>query len=82
VGTALVNPSVTALVSLLSPKDRQGELLGAYHSMGALGRIVGPSLGGLLFTTVGSAAPFVSAAALILGVTALAMKVPSQRGDG
>lgn len=78
VGTALVNPSVTALVSLLSPKERQGELLGAYHSMGALGRILGPSLGGFLFTAVGAAAPFLSAAALIFGVSVLAMKVPSK----
>jgi MFS family permease len=77
VGTALVNPSISALVSLLSPKDRQGELLGAYHSMGALGRILGPSLGGLLFTTLGSGAPFFSAAVVIVLVSTLAMKLPA-----
>lgn len=78
VGTALVNPATTALVSLLSPPDRQGELLGAYHSMGALGRILGPTLGGLLFTTLGAAAPFVSAAAIILSVSVLAARLPAQ----
>jgi MFS transporter, DHA1 family, tetracycline resistance protein len=77
VGTSLVNPSMTALVSLLAPADRKGELLGGYQSMSALGRIVGPSLGGLLFTTLGAGAPYWSAAALIVLVSMLALRLPA-----
>jgi DHA1 family tetracycline resistance protein-like MFS transporter len=77
VGTSLVNPSVTALVSMLAPQDRRGELLGGYQSMTALGRIVGPSLGGLLFTTLGATAPYLSAGAVIILVSALALRLPT-----
>jgi multidrug resistance protein len=76
VGTSLVNPSITALVSMLAPEGRRGELLGAYQSMSALGRMVGPSLGGLLFSTLGARAPYVSAAAVIGLVSTLAARIP------
>lgn len=80
VGTALVNPAITALVSMLAPAERKGELLGAYQSMGALGRIVGPSLGGLLFSAVGPAAPYLSAAGVIGLVSLLAIRLPGEKG--
>ncbi|HET9451901.1 MAG TPA: MFS transporter [Aggregicoccus sp.] len=64
VGSALVNPSLSALVSLSAPEGRQGEVLGAYQAFGSLGRILGPALGGLLFTRYGSAAPYACAALL------------------
>lgn len=80
VGTSLTNPASSSLVSRLSPKERQGELLGAFQSMGALGRIIGPSLGGLLFTLAGASAPFLSAALFIGLIALVAVRVPSPEG--
>jgi MFS transporter, DHA1 family, tetracycline resistance protein len=65
VGSALVNPSLSALVSLHAPPERLGMALGAYQSFGALGRILGPALGGLLFARFGPEAPYGSAAVLV-----------------
>ncbi|MBJ6763201.1 MFS transporter [Myxococcaceae bacterium JPH2] len=65
VGSALVNPCLSALVSLYAPEDRQGAALGAYQAFGSLGRILGPALGGLLFTRLGPAAPYGTAAAMV-----------------
>jgi DHA1 family tetracycline resistance protein-like MFS transporter len=48
-GFAFVNPSVTALVSKRSDPHRQGEVLGVNQSFAALGRILGPFIGLILF---------------------------------
>ncbi|MBE4751031.1 MFS transporter [Corallococcus sp. ZKHCc1 1396] len=75
VGSALVNPCLSALVSLHAPSERQGAVLGAYQACGSLGRIVGPALGGLLFTRLGPAAPYGTGAVLVGvgGVLALSL---------
>lgn len=65
VGSAFFQPSLSALVSLRAPEGRRGAVLGAYQAMGALGRIGGPALGGLLFTGAGPAAPYLGGAALL-----------------
>jgi MFS transporter, DHA1 family, tetracycline resistance protein len=48
-GFAFVNPSVSALVSKRSDPRRQGEVLGVNQSFAALGRILGPLIGLILF---------------------------------
>lgn len=70
VGFACVNPSLTALVSRGAPADRQGEVLGVNQGFAALGRIVGPFVGSLLFPlTSRPVLPYVSAL-LLLGLAA------------
>ncbi len=80
-GTSLVNPSMASLMSQLSPADRQGELLGTYQSMGALGRIVGPSLGGIWFTIFSPGMPFFVAGGMLwlAALLALRLDVPSPK---
>ncbi|MEO5363648.1 MAG: MFS transporter [Magnetococcus sp. DMHC-8] len=46
-GAGLVHPGLSSLVSLNTPPAQQGLMLGLFQSMGALGRGVGPVLGGL-----------------------------------
>ena len=65
-GSALLSPSLSAWVSLRAPAERQGEVLGAYQSMGSLGRLLGPATGGALFSGGGPVAPFVTAAGLMV----------------
>ncbi|MCP3141316.1 MFS transporter [Pyxidicoccus xibeiensis] len=80
VGSALVNPCLSALVSLHAPPERQGAVLGAYQAFGSLGRIVGPALGGWLFTRLGPGAPYGTAALMVglAGVLALSLVAQSR----
>jgi predicted MFS family arabinose efflux permease len=71
-GFAFVNPSVAALISRRTDPARQGEVLGVNQSFTAVGRILGPALGNMVFSTHPShAVPFVAAVGLLLIVAAL-----------
>ncbi|MBI4512030.1 MAG: MFS transporter [Deltaproteobacteria bacterium] len=78
-GNAVNSPSLMASISNSAPVDRQGEMLGVAQSVGAIGRIVGPGLGGFLFDHAGHAWPYRTAAVLMLGVS-LAVTARSRRG--
>jgi len=58
IGNGFNNPSTSALISRLTPPDRQGEVLGVAQSMSALGRIFGPPVGSQLFDRVSPNAPY------------------------
>ena len=58
VGNALVTPSVSTLVSRVASKDGYGAVLGAQQSAGALARVLGPTLAGVVYERFGSAAPY------------------------
>jgi len=73
IGFATSTPSLTAWVSRRSPPDRQGELIGLGQSAGALARVAGPGVGGLLFDHVSHGAPFRIAAVVLGGAAALAL---------
>jgi len=75
-GAALYNPSLSALVSRLAPSENQGEALGAYQSMGALGRILGPILGGFLYTSFAPSATYFVAAGMAFLVCLGAWRLP------
>ena len=48
-GNGLCNPINTSLVSLYTPKEAQGEILGVLQSVGSLGRVIAPFTGSLLY---------------------------------
>ena len=62
-GSGMFNPSMLGLVSLASPEDKQGFGLAVNQSAAALGRIVGPTSAGALFS-LSPHAPFLVGAAL------------------
>jgi MFS transporter, DHA1 family, tetracycline resistance protein len=71
-GFAFVNPSVSALISKRSDPTRQGEVMGVNQSFSALGRILGPFLGSVLFfQSPTRALPFVFAVILLMFVGAI-----------
>jgi MFS family permease len=80
-GFALVNPSVSALVSKRSDPARQGEVMGVNQSFASLGRILGPLIGSILFQ-MGSShiLPYVAAVGLLLIVAALLPRVSHAPG--
>lgn len=56
-GTGFINPSITGSVSLLTPEDEQGTVIGVNQSMASLGRILGPELSGHFYLG-GASHPF------------------------
>jgi MFS family permease len=76
VGSALVMPCLSSLVSRYCPADRQGMVLGQFRSAGALARALGPLAGGLLYWRLGSAAPYWTGAAFLLLPLLLASRLP------
>jgi DHA1 family tetracycline resistance protein-like MFS transporter len=64
-GQGLATPTLAALVANRAEEGRRGGALGFQQSAGALARIVGPAMGGLLFEHVGVAAPYIVGAAMI-----------------
>jgi DHA1 family tetracycline resistance protein-like MFS transporter len=69
-GFGVTSPSLTAWVSRSAPSDRQGEAIGVAQSFGAMARIAGPGLGGLMYDQLGHGWPFWVAAVLLAGAAA------------
>jgi multidrug resistance protein len=71
-GSGLNNPSLSSLLTRAAG-EQKGGVLGVSQSLGALGRIVGPVLGGEMYDALGSGAPLFFASicmalALVLAV--------------
>lgn len=49
-GNGFTNPSIMGSVSLLVSEQEQGVALGTTQSLSSLGRVLGPALGGLIFS--------------------------------
>ena len=71
VGQGLATPTMATLVANRAHDARRGGALGFQQSAGALARIVGPALGGVLFEHVGVAAPYLVGAVLVGGALLL-----------
>lgn len=66
IGIGLVNPSLLGSISLKGSESEQGELMGVNQSMSALGRIIGPALGGFVYQSISMESPYFFAAGLML----------------
>lgn len=73
VGQGLSSPSLSGLISRGAGEDEQGRVLGSTQAMGALARVFGPLLGGVLFQRVGMGSPFFFASALLLVAAGLSL---------
>ncbi len=78
IGTGLINPCLTGSISLLSNSDEQGEIMGVYQSMTAMGRILGPALGGFVYDSFGHSSPYFLAGGIMLFTMLMAKKGISQ----
>jgi MFS transporter, DHA1 family, tetracycline resistance protein len=70
-GNGLIAPTNTALASMLTPQEVQGERLGVLQSIGSLARIAGPFTGGILYG-VNYHAPYVLGACFLAASAYLA----------
>lgn len=71
VGSGLVNPTASAMVSRLVGPDKQGQVFGAFRGMGSLGRVIGPVSAAFLFASVAHSAPYLFGVALLIGAILL-----------
>lgn len=76
-GQGLVTPSLTSVVADSVLPERRGEALGVQQSAGALSRIIGPAIAGLLFDHAGVAWPYIVAAVLTAGAVGLVVTRPA-----
>ncbi|HEX7181143.1 MAG TPA: MFS transporter [Thermoanaerobaculia bacterium] len=74
VGTALLFPATTALVSRRSPRSETGQVLGVQQSFGSIARMVGPLWSGFVFQRLGQGYPFWLASLLMLMVSLLTLR--------
>jgi MFS family permease len=65
-GVGFVNPSTLGSISLLTSPEEQGTVLGTTQGMSSLGRIIGPAIGGALYSSLTIQSPFILSAAMAL----------------
>ncbi|MBL8644911.1 MAG: MFS transporter [Rhodospirillaceae bacterium] len=78
VGSGLFNPTISSLVSQEAEETERGAVMGAYQSATALSRIVGPAFSGVVFASLGSVAPFLVAAALLVPTLMMISALPKR----
>lgn len=75
-GSGLVNPSTTGLISLYSDAAEQGRALGIFRSLGSLSRAITPVLAGTAYWIFGAASVFVAGAMFSLAALWLSLSLP------
>jgi DHA1 family tetracycline resistance protein-like MFS transporter len=76
-GNGIVQPSLPAYVSRRAGKTDQGLALGTLQSASALGRVFGPAIGGVLYSTFSPTAPYTfGAVGLLLAAVLAAARLP------
>src|SRR5262245_35382662 len=77
IGLGLSTPALNALIAAQAAEHERGAVMGLSQSASAFGRVAGPLSAGALFDSFGHAAPFVTAALLILGALFVALGEPA-----
>lgn len=77
VGAAQVIPCLTALVSVYTPADDQGRVLGVFRSLGALARGVGPLVACVLYWRMGAGPAYLIGAAVLIIPLLMAWSLPN-----
>jgi MFS family permease len=76
-GNGIVQPALPAYVSRRAGATDQGLALGTLQSASALGRVVGPALGGALYSAFSDTAPYTfGAVGLLFAATLAAARLP------
>lgn len=75
IGTALLFPATTSLMSRYSDRAELGTTMGVAQTYAGIARVVAPILGSIVFQRVGHQWPFVAAAGMMALVSLLAFKI-------
>jgi MFS family permease len=81
-GSGCAIPSLTAIVSLATAAEKQGQAMGSFRSFGSLARALGPIVAAIVFWLYGSRVSYGFGAALMLlpAIAALKIAVPARKG--
>lgn len=71
-GNGMLMPAINSLVSINTPPQSQGTILGSLQSLSSLARVIGPLIGSLIYT-VNHSMPFWVAGGLMMGNLFLAI---------
>ncbi len=80
IGTALLFPATTALMSRYSEKSEVGTTMGVAQTYAGVSRVAAPIVGSMVFQRVGHSWPFILAAVMMALVSVLAFKVEQLPG--
>ena len=75
IGTALLFPSTTSLISASTPKHELGVTMGVAQTFAGIARVIAPLFATKVFQDFGHGWPFMASAALVLLVGLLAIRV-------
>jgi MFS family permease len=75
-GSGLVNPATTGLISLYATAAEQGRVLGIFRSLGSLSRAFTPVLAGVVFWAFGSKSVFIAGAVMSALALSLSFSLP------
>lgn len=75
IGTALLFPSTTALMSRASPREQLGTTMGVAQTFAGIARVVAPLLATFAFQRIGHASPFYLSAATVSVVGLMALRI-------
>lgn len=78
VGSAMIMPCLTTLVTLFTPSNEQGRSVGIFRSMGALARVVGPIVSAIAYYKFGAWAPYVFGSAFLILPIMILRKLPNK----
>jgi MFS family permease len=81
IGTALLFPSTTSLISASTPKHELGVTMGVAQTFAGIARVIAPLFATKVFQDFGHGWPFVASAALVLLVGVLAIRVEPAAED-
>lgn len=76
-GVGCASPSLSTLVSLYAPSREQGAELGAFRSIGALGRAIGPIFGATVFWSMGSTTAYLAGSGLLFVAAIFSLLLPA-----
>jgi multidrug resistance protein len=79
VGTALLFPATTALISHHAPRGETGQVMGVQQTYGGIARMVGPIWAGAIYQGIGIRYPFWLSAGLMLGVSFLTRRLSDEK---
>jgi ferrochelatase len=78
IGSSMIMPCLTSLVTLYTPDAEQGRSVGIFRSMGALARVVGPIVSAVLYYKYGAWSPYVFGSLFLLIPIIILRKLPTR----
>lgn len=75
IGSALVTPSLTSLISKFAGEGQHGSVLGVSSSFSSLARVLGPFWGGFIISAAGLTWPFYTGSLMLLAALFFALRV-------